>query len=215
MLFQAFSLSYLTASTITFFTDIFYPSLRETKIAPVDIIQEYTKIFKVSIPNILSSYPLFIFYQSYLADEERGEDNFLPLSILGWLILTDISFYTFHRLLHHPKFYHFHKDHHSYKYTYGPAALYSSTLEYYLSNLAPNIISFEILQLSMDEMYYIIVFQTFYTVIVSHGGYSFFKEGHLKHHITFKEPYGLLLTDRVVGLLNRPTTPLALDRDDT
>jgi hypothetical protein len=36
-------------------------------------------------------------------------------------------------------------------------------------------------------------FQTFYTVIVSHGGYKFSIRSHLRHHLTGKEPYVLIL----------------------
>lgn len=208
MLLKAFGLSYLFSSVVTFITDIFYPETRVdrdypsgvggTKDVPdhtLHVIDQYYKIMKVTLLNVASSVPLFIVYQHY--SDGRENDNPFIYNFLMWLMITDVSFFIFHYSLHHPKLYHLHKLHHQYRYTYGPAALYSSLSEFYLSNVLPNLISFEVLQLSTGEMVTIIIFQTCYTVIVSHGGYKFSKDGHLKHHLQYKEPYGIFLSDDV------------------
>lgn len=210
-MFIEFSVSYLVASLATYVIDINYPQMRSDsgETSPErELGAEYIKILSVSIPNIISSAPFFYLYETYLDDREN--DNHFLVNLLGWLMITDISFYIFHRLLHHPKLYKYHKLHHSYRYTYGPSALYSSFTEFYLSNLLPNIIAFECLCLSKNEACYIIIFETFYTVIISHGGYRLFGESHLKHHLFYKEPYGLFMTDKISSFLAKRTlTPFS------
>lgn len=188
------------ASVITLVTDIFYPSLHSDPIKVPDqtgyIISHYCTIMKVSLKNVVSSIPIFFLYEQYSFNRENN--NPFICNCIMWLIITDALFYILHRSLHHPKLYHLHKLHHQYKYTYGPTAIYSSISEFYISNILPNVIAFETLQLSLSEMTTIIVFQTFYTVIVSHSGYKIFEKGHLKHHLRNKEPYGLFISDAMV-----------------
>jgi sterol desaturase/sphingolipid hydroxylase (fatty acid hydroxylase superfamily) len=205
MIFISFILSYLTASAITFYIDLEYPELREVnpnKKPDPDYIggltMEYSKLLRVGIYNCMVSMPFFWHYE-YLT-RDQNNDNYFIYNFLGWLIITDIIFYTTHRILHLPRFYKYHSLHHSYKYTFGPSAIYASPEEFFFGNLGPSIISFQILQLSHLEMTFIIIFQTFYTVIISHGGYKFIKTGHLQHHINNRTPYGLLISDRVVNL---------------
>lgn len=206
MLFFSFLASYLTASAITFYIDLEYPQMREQNPQKMnvpdrkgDVFLEYSKTLKIGCFNIISSFPAF-FHFEHCTYEQHNDHSFF-YNFIGWLLITDIVFYTVHRILHLPRFYKYHSLHHSYKYTYGPSALYASPLEFYFGNLGPNIISFQILQLSQLEMLILIIFQTFYTTIVSHGGYKFSAGGHLRHHLTQGEPYGLLLSDKVVSLV--------------
>jgi sterol desaturase/sphingolipid hydroxylase (fatty acid hydroxylase superfamily) len=164
-----------------------------------DLTMEYSKILRVGLFNILTSTPFFWHYEN-LTSSQKNDHSFL-YNFIGWLIITDIVFYTVHKILHIPTFYKYHTLHHSYKYTYGPSALYASMPEFYIGNLGPNIVSFQMLQLSHFEMLVLIIFQTFYTVIVSHGGYKFSGGGHLKHHLTQGAPYGLLLTDKICDFI--------------
>lgn len=201
MLFESFSLSYLISSTITLVTDIFCPFLRYKSSSTEHVIENYHKIMKVTLKNIVTSIPVFYAYEWYIGERENNNNPFIYNFVL-WLMITDISFYIFHRSLHHPKLYYLHKLHHQYRYAFGPAALYSSLTEFYLSNIVPNLISFELLKLSSDEMVIIIIFETFYTVIISHGCYKFTNQSHLKHHLEYKEPYGLFLSDHLFDLNN-------------
>lgn len=201
MLFEALAASYLISSGITFLVDIFKPEIRVDRVNTGKVIMEYSKIVKVGMVNIISSYPLFFLFENYIMEDEELSAQSFVIDFIGWLLITDIAFYTFHRLLHLPRFYKYHKLHHEYKMTYGPGAIYSSMTEFYLSNVFPNALACYILSLSKKEMTVIIIFETFYTVIVSHGGYIFAENGHLKHHITFKEPYGLLLTDHIANAI--------------
>ena len=198
--------SYLTASAITFFVDLEYPEMRvenpKKKNVPDrkgDLTLEYSKTLKIGCFNILTSFPAFLHFEYYTSDQHN--DHSFVYNFIGWLLITDIVFYTVHRILHLPQFYKYHSLHHSYKYTYGPSALYASPLEFYFGNLGPNIVSFMVLQFSQLEMLILIIFQTFYTVIVSHGGYKFSGGGHLQHHLSREEPYGLLLSDKIVILI--------------
>jgi sterol desaturase/sphingolipid hydroxylase (fatty acid hydroxylase superfamily) len=196
MLFFSFISSYLIASAITFYVDLEYPETRQKPENFPDykggVLMEYSKIMKVGIVNCLGSMPFFWNYEYLTLDQKN--DHSIAYNFLGWLLITDIVFYTVHRILHLPKLYKYHSLHHSYRYTYGPSAIYSSFVEFFLGNLGPNIVSFQFLQFSHLEMTLFIIFQTFYTVIVSHGGYKFSRNGHLQHHLTNKEPYGLLFT---------------------
>ena len=191
IIFKTLLVSFLTSSGITFGIDIY--------IGRKDVFAEYIKILTVSLENIAYSFPIFFFFEKRV-EKRISEKNFLSVFFL-WLTITDVFFYIFHRLLHTRRFYKYHSLHHSYRLTFGPVALYSSFTEFIISNVLPNLISFEILNLGINEIIKIIIFQIFYTVIVSHGGYSFLSQGHLKHHLTNKAPYGIFLTDRIVGRL--------------
>jgi sterol desaturase/sphingolipid hydroxylase (fatty acid hydroxylase superfamily) len=212
MIFESLAISYLFASSVTFYIDFFYPQIRvdhrkEQSIGSCQgkAVQEYSKILPTAVFNLIITYPLFYLYESYLSWREQKNENPFYYNFICWLLLTDIFFYTVHRILHHPKLFCYHRLHHSYRYTYGPGAIYSSSVEFIFSNLLPNLLSFQILSLSRDETIIIIVFQTFYTVIVSHGGYLFNQE-HLQHHLTFQEPYGLFISDYFVDILKRMPT---------
>lgn len=196
MLFFYFFSSYLIASSITFYIDLYYPQARIRPESQDKVTEEYIKIFPDTIYNCLVAMPLF-FHYDYFTRQQTNDRNFLENFVL-WLIITDIIFYIVHRSLHHPKLYHLHSLHHSYKYTYGPSAIYASVPEFLIGNLGPSIISYQLLSLDSQEITIITVFQIFYTVLVSHGGYV---EGHLDHHITRKEPYGLLLSDKIISLI--------------
>ena len=208
MLFFSFFSSYLIASAVTFFLDVNYPDIREKhplKKPPPDhtgeVTMEYSKLLRTGVVNCIMAMPAFWNYE-YFTSELENDHSFI-YNFVVWMMITDIVFYTVHRILHLPRFYKYHKLHHTYKYTYGPSAIYASPLEFVLGNIGPNFVSFTLLRLSHWEMTVIIVFQTFYTVIVSHGGYKFASGGHLQHHLTKKEPYGLLLTDKVVSLITQ------------
>ena len=203
MLFAAFLGSYLIASSVTFLIDISYPELRKPNPKEKNIpdltgntLVHYSQLMKIGVVNILSSVPVFWNYE-YLTQNQKNS-NPLLYNMIGWLLITDLLFYIIHRIFHLPSFYQYHSLHHSYTYTYGPSALYCSVEEFFLSNLLPNLISFQMLSLSHSEILILIVTQTFYTVIVSHGGYKIFVNGHQKHHLTRQEPYGLFMTDRIV-----------------
>ena len=47
--------------------------------------------------------------------------------------LTDFFFYIFHRILHLPSFYKYHKKHHELKSPIGFSALYMGVVDYYIS----------------------------------------------------------------------------------
>jgi len=65
----------------------------------------------------------------------------VPNSLVGYmmrvvlaLVIGEAIFYTSHRLLHHPKLYHYHKMHHTFISPHPIAGLYASQLEYFVSN---------------------------------------------------------------------------------
>jgi len=204
MIFESLFVSYLLASSITFYIDFYHPQVRVDYRKEKSLgshqgktITEYSKILPVTILNLIITYPLFFIYDWGVDFLEQGNQNSFFYDFIGWLLLTDVFFYIIHLSFHHPSLFKYHKLHHSYRYTYGPGAIYASSLEFIFSNLLPNLLAFQILYTSKERIEIIIVFQTFYTVIVSHGGYVFNQE-HLRHHLSYREPYGLFISDKVV-----------------
>lgn len=54
-----------------------------------------------------------------------------------FFIVEEALFYAVHRILHHPKLYWIHKDHHEYNITITLAAQYAHPLEHLLANTLP------------------------------------------------------------------------------
>jgi sterol desaturase/sphingolipid hydroxylase (fatty acid hydroxylase superfamily) len=68
------------------------------------------------------------------------------------IVIADIWFYHVHRLMHHPKFYKYHRDHHMYIQPHAMAALYCSMIEMIMLNLMSAAIPFQLFGYSRTEL---------------------------------------------------------------
>ena len=105
--------------------------------------------------------------------------------ITYFLIVEEILFYTFHRLLHHQKLYRFHKTHHEYKNTVCLSFVYSSPLEHILNLMASGLAYKNISRFYPVHIYTVIIW-IMYRVLEGmdgHSGYDF--PWHVTHLIPF------------------------------
>ena len=109
-------------------------------------------------------------------------------------------FFTIHKALHRKELYYLHKKHHEYVYTYGIGSIYSSCFEFIVGNLFSLSYPIILLKIPRPHAYIITAMTTFFTVIVSHGGY-FKNNKHLQHHITRSKNFGLGLSDIIYSAI--------------
>lgn len=181
----------------TFYLDM-YTNI--TKIGIKDK-NEILMLYKKYIPRVafnlyLASIPFIIFTFRYLSVPSTNPEYSLRIpNIIGELLvtkyLTDISFYTTHKILHYPPLYEmFHKKHHEVKNPISIAALYTTVGDMYFANLIP-LAWTPLLVITSKFTYDLwIVLSIFMTVSVAHSGFKKLSEFHDIHHKYFKYNYG-------------------------
>lgn len=205
-----FSVSYIVSSLVCFITEIAFPSIRTNEITRSKIIKNYQIMLPTVAANIAIAYPYFLVLENTLTfDTIIVLHTFNLLDIIYWNLLfmsyfilwaliTDVLFYTVHSLMHTPKLYWLHAKHHSFRYTHGIGAIYSSVFEFIVGNLGVASIPIYLLSIPKNYVAIIISFMSAYTVIISHSGFRYF-DNHLTHHLKYKVNYGLVFMDRLCG----------------
>jgi sterol desaturase/sphingolipid hydroxylase (fatty acid hydroxylase superfamily) len=198
MYFGAFFKTFSISAGVCFIYDLFINKHRIKKENKKEILDNYKKSLGYVTSNIVTAKIYLDSCEYYLEGKERNNYGMLT-DIFIWLISTDILFYSLHRLFHTKYLYYFHKIHHQYVNTYGITSIYGHPIDFIFTNLIP--ISFAPIMLNFDDITitHIIIFSVFFTVVISHGGYSFLPIGHLNHHIYGKFNYGLAITDRAMN----------------
>ena len=163
------------------------------------VLDDYYKMLPVAASNIIIAYPFFYVVEDVIV---RQECNTWPIlvNLLVWFCTTDLLFYTVHRMLHTKYLYFIHAVHHEFKYTYGIGSIYAHPIEFYMANLGPVAVPLIVFCVPLQLCDFIVLFSTFYTVIVSHGGFKLkISSGHLYHHLKYKYNFGLFKMDKVFG----------------
>lgn len=120
-------------------------------------------------------------------------------------IVADLWFYTWHRLMHHPKLYHYHRQHHEYYHPSALGGLYCSTTEMILVNQLSIAVPFQLFNYSQTEMVVASIIVAL-NVIKGHAGlHHYGNVGYLNgiehelHHEEMTVNYGVMyLVDRVL-----------------
>ena len=194
-LYSIFMIVFSCSSLLCYYLDIYYPQFRIQYTSKKEIIKDYNDMLPLVLFNIIITYPYFCIYDSFIKPPYNNY-NF-AINFIAWFTITDILFYSLHKLFHIKKLYiMFHKIHHKYKYTYGMGAIYAHPVDYVVTNLFS--ISFPIWFLGIPPIYTqkIILIALAYTVIISHGCFNLLK-GHLQHHIKYNYNYGLGFMDKL------------------
>ena len=193
---SSFSLSSLACGIV----DYFYPQHRVKPVENRIIIGDYLKMLPLVSFNLLIAYPVFKITEINIKKRKRYSQ--CPIEyFLCWLLTSDIIFFTIHFSFHKINYLYnkIHSIHHQYKYTYGLGAIYAHPLDFLLANLVPTFSYIWLYPPSDIMAYFIIIFSTLYTVLISHSGFNFVDNKHLKHHLLFKKNYGLLISDSIFG----------------
>ena len=187
--------SYILSSFVCFIADYFFPQTRINPLPKQTIIKNYKQILPYVLINLCISYPIFDIANIYYNTIKPNNLNPI-INIFLWLCLSDLIFYTVHRLLHTKQLYFIHSIHHEYRYTHGIGAIYAHPIEFVLNNIVALVLPIYFIGIPLYQGYLIMVFSTFYTVVISHGG--FIKDqDHLIHHQTYKYNYGLFVMDNI------------------
>lgn len=127
---------------------------------------------------------------------------YLPLQIIGIIILEDILFYSVHYLLHTKKLYKsVHKIHHEWIIPVAVSAIYAHPIEHILSNMLPIMISGYVVRLNWISYNIWVNIATLNALLV-HSDHFIYKFGysHNKHHKYRKYNYGTNgLIDIIMG----------------
>ena len=193
-----FFFTFTVSSLFCYFVDINYPQLR-VKPEPNEIVKkEYLHMLpQVSANLFIGTVFLNIIDLNYYTIT----NNFnLFTNLFFWFILSDGMFFTIHKTLHRKELYYLHKKHHEYVYTYGIGSIYSSCFEFIVGNLFSLSYPIILLKIPRPHAYIITSIATFFTVVISHGGYL--KDAdHLQHHITRSKNFGLGLSDIIYSAI--------------
>ncbi|KAF8788705.1 Fatty acid hydroxylase domain-containing [Argiope bruennichi] len=128
----------------------------------------------------------------------------IVLEIAFCVIMEEIGFYYFHRLLHLPRIYkHIHKIHHEWTSPIAITAIYCHPVEHLLSNLTPALLGPLLLGSHMFTSW-IWFSLALLSTLVSHCGFHFpffpSPEAHDFHHLKFNENFGVLgILDQLHG----------------
>jgi len=218
-----FLTTYSVCSVSCFLLEIIAPSMRVKEITRHEIVQNYKIMTPTVVANLALAYPYYSAIEKYLTFDNiivlNCNDDFSDGYYDGysdvyccslwylyffyyffiWLLLTDVSFFAVHYMLHTPQMYWLHAKHHSFRYTHGIGAIYSSVFEFVVGNLGTATLPIYVFSIPQDYVKIIIVLASFYTVVISHSGFKCVNKTHLTHHLKYKVNYGLFLTDKIMG----------------
>jgi len=177
--------------------------IQETKNTPVKyddilvcILQALINQCFVTLPSIAFSYFLFLYRGSNLDYTTFPSLSRFILDLASFLIVEEILFYHFHRLMHTSFFYsRIHKRHHQFTAPISLSALYSHPIEHALINLLP-VLSGPILMASHIWTTWIWVVLVMTNAILVHSGYHLpfliSTRLHDFHHAQFNSNFGVL-----------------------
>lgn len=199
ILYQTFLNTFFLSSLFCFFIDVFAPQCRVNIISQSAILHDYYNMVPRVASNIIIAYPYFYVSEKYVIVAHKANTYGFIINIMLWVVVTDIFFYSIHRAFHTKYLYHYHAIHHTYRYTYGMGAIYAHWLEFILANLFPISIPMFLFKLPFDTCNNIVMLATFFTVVISHGGFKLpLFGGHLYHHLKYKYNYGLFKMDNLL-----------------
>lgn len=202
-IYNLFVITYTFTSLLCFIIEMSMPGVRYYTISENKILINYYDMLPTVIINLLIAYPYFYYIEPYIIYPNLNTDNIywylsLVYYFILWLILSDMFFYTIHRLFHHKKLYWLHSKHHKYRYTHGMGAIYASIPDFIICNLVPLTLPIMIMNIPYDYVKMIVIFSSFTTVFVSHSGFIWFNT-HLFHHLKFTVNYGFMISDKLFG----------------
>ena len=187
MYYSIFVITYTICSIIGYILDIYgSDDLIKQKIGTTDrnkMKETYRKIFpRVACNVVIATLPV-AFLDSYY---QPNIDFNILVSLWHFclnLIISEILFYTVHRISHMRMFYaKYHKIHHELKEPIGMGALHTHWLDSIFGVLIPDSIGLYIMGAHKYTIYFWIVIATSFSILDSHSNYRNLSEYHDNHH---------------------------------
>ncbi len=119
---------------------------------------------------------------------------------IPYIFISDLVFYSTHRIMHYKYLYKYHKQHHLWNEPVSTSFLDSNPFEHLLVNIPTVIVPLYVIHISdIQQMIWIIIVTT--QSILSHMELYDINGPHIKHHKLRKVNYGtgLYLCDRLLG----------------
>jgi sterol desaturase/sphingolipid hydroxylase (fatty acid hydroxylase superfamily) len=179
--------------------------------ANYDVAQLYKKVLPTVIINTLIPLP-FLFVFSLLGLINIGgyalTVHKVIFDVIGCIALTDMLFYTAHRIFHTAYLYkNYHKKHHEINMPIGVSALYMTKMDLIFGNLLPSYLPIILVSAHPVSACLWLGLASSNTVIMAHSGFKWLADFHDYHHVNPKKNYGanifmdrLFKTDQQVHL---------------
>lgn len=191
ILYGIFFAAFLSSALYSFARDIKMDlNNRNQVISRKKIINTYKNILPLSLFNvILITLPTFYIISGIIKPRQfRCVDLLWEFILLT--VCTDITYFTFHYILHIPILYkYFHKIHHRIKEPVGLSGVYFHPFDFIFGNIIPVALPLIILHSSIPVIICWTVLVISNTILNAHSGLktSIFHEN---HHILFNKNYG-------------------------
>jgi len=197
-----FNVVFWGSSLVSFLMD-YFDVFRIRKEPRSKKLVKYGKYLGVVIFNSsLAIIPPLALLSAYeIANQGELEYSGLLRDILAGRVMTDITFYMMHRLLHfHPLYNLFHKLHHYVIEPVGITAIYMTVTDLYFGNIFPLFAPLILLKAHPFTMKVWMGLTTATAVMVGHGGMSGLSQSHDDHHANFNVNFGTdLFMDKLMG----------------
>jgi Sterol desaturase len=197
-----FNMVYYVCSGILFVLD-YHKCFVEKKIQNQT---NHIDIYKKCLPTVawntlICSFVPCLFFGWYQIMELPFDLVKMIIDLILVSFLSDIFFYTLHRLLHVSFIYKkYHKKHHQIIAPIGLSAVYMTTLDFYLGNIVPIYLPLCLVGAHSLTVRIWMILTTINTVVVAHSGFDKLANFHDKHHSAFNKNYGTnLFMDRIFG----------------
>ena len=207
-----FNLAYYVPSLVLFVIDylnLFSENKIQRRFNPIDY---YKKIYPTVLLNTLIFCIPGVAILAYFESQVQTPftiSRFL-FDMITSLILTDILFYSAHKLFHLPFLYkRFHKKHHQIIAPIGFSAIYMTVPDLYIGSIIPVYLPLILLQAHPLTISLWIVFTTANTVLISHSGFEGLSNFHDSHHLHFNKNFGInILMDKLFRTIHIPCRTL-------
>lgn len=210
-----FNATFYLTNSVLFVID-YYNLLDNYKIQHQDTLPIYKKCINNVMQNtFFATIPLVLFFGHYEANYSNPFSFYICIKdIFISRFVTEVLFYSIHRLAHIPSIYQtVHKKHHEIITPIGISTVYMTVLDFYFANVLP--IYFPVIMLNSHPFTIKLwsIGTTLAAIIGGHSGLKYIAESHDYHHTLFTKNFGTdLFMDSLFGT-DYKKTQSALDDD--